>query len=368
MTATAQAAARVLHFVDALIRGGGEQLLVALATRADRERFDPAVACFRREAYGDELEAAGRTVHVVPKRRAFDLGLLVALVRLLRREGIAVLHCHELQSATYGTLAGRLAGVPVVVTIHGIGIFSQRRAGALLPRIGRWASRVVFVGHWLREAAAAEFGVRPRHATVIHNGVDVAAFAPAAADPELAAELRVPPGAPVVGSVGTLRAVKDYPTLLRAFARARARVLAGGGAERARLAALAGELGVAAPVRFAGDRGDVPRVLRLFDVFALSSRTEGISVALLEAMATGLPAVVTDTGGNPEVVGDGQTGRLVPVGDHERLGDALAGLLAEPERRRAWGQAARRRVVNEFSFDRMLSDYESIYEHLSVGR
>ena len=85
---------------------------------------------------------------------------------------------------------------------------------------------------------------------------------------------------------------------------------------------------------------------------------------LLEGMATGLPAVVTDTGGNPEVVVEGETGHLVPVGDHQKLGQALAGLLADPDRRRAWGDAARERVVAEFSFERMLSEYETVYDTL----
>jgi len=209
---------------------------------------------------------------------------------------------------------------------------------------------------------------------VVHNGVDVEGYCPGEPAPELMAELGIAGGAPVVGTVGNLRAVKDYPCLLRAFAWARERVgdaalvFVGDGAERPRLEALAGELGVADAVRFAGARTDVARMLRLFDVFALSSRTEGISVALLEAMATGLPAVVTDTGGNPEVVVEGQTGRLAPVGDPERLGEALADLLADPGRRRAMGEAARERVVAEFSLERMIGAYESIYDTLLGGR
>lgn len=363
----------VLQFADALLRGGAERLLVELAVRLNRERFDPAVACFRQEAFAEELATAGRPVHVVPKRRAFDLGLLLRLRRLLRRERIAVVHAHDLQSATYGFLAGRLARVPAILTVHGLGSFRQRRAAWLLPWLGRRLHRVVFVGHWLQRVAAEEFHLRPRRPLVVHNGVDPAAFCPGPPEAALRAELRLDAGAPVVGSVGNLRAVKDYPCLLRAFAAVRARVpnallvLAGDGPERPALEALAGELGIEASVRFAGRRTDVPRLLRLFDVFALSSQTEGIPVALLEAMATGLPAVVTDTGGNPEVAVEGETAALVPVGAPERLAEALAGLLAEPGRRRAWGEAARRRVEAEFSLDRMVRAYEAIYDALLRG-
>jgi glycosyltransferase involved in cell wall biosynthesis len=161
---------------------------------------------------------------------------------------------------------------------------------------------------------------------------------------------------------------------LRAFAAARsavkraALVLVGDGPERPGLEAIAAELGVADAVRFAGARSDVPRLLRLFDVFALSSQTEGISVALLEAMAAGLPAVATAVGGNPEVVVEGETGRLVPAGDPARLGEALASLLADPDRRQAWGQAGRARVMEKFTLDRMVRDYEAIYESLAGRR
>ncbi len=380
----------VLQFTDALLRGGAERLLVALATRLDRARFDPAVACFRwgthsqqnvSPAFGEELAAAGRTVHVVPKLRAFDLGLLLRLRRLLRREKTAIVHAHDLQSATYGLLAAKLARVPAILTVHGLGIFCQRRSAWLLPKLGRWLHRVVFVGHWLQRAAADEFGVRPRRPLVVHNGVDLAAFQPGPPDPELRAELGVGEGTLVVGSVGNLRAVKDYPCLLRAFASATQRlkapggtgilpvlVLVGDGPERPGLDALARELGIEGAVRFAGARTDVPRLLRLFDVFALSSQTEGISVALLEAMATGLPAVVTDTGGNPEVAIEGETAELVPVGGHEKMGEALASLLADPARRRAWGDAARRRVEAEFSLDRMVNAYEAIYDDIARRR
>jgi len=362
----------VLHLLDALLCGGAERLAVELAIRTSVERFSPALACFRQEAFADELAAAGRPVHVVPKRRAFDLGLLLALRRLLRREHVAVVHAHDLQSATYGLMAGRLARAAVVLTVHGLGIFRQARSARLLPFLARRADRMVFVGHWLERFAIEEFGLRPRHPVVVHNGVDVGAFCPGAPDPVLRDELGIPADARVVGTVGNLRAVKDYPCLVRAFAAARARVpdaalvFVGDGEERPRLEALARELDVADAVCFAGARTDVPRLLRLFDVFALSSQTEGISVALLEAMATGLPAAVTDTGGNPEVVERGRTGLLAPVGDSEQLGAALADLLADPNRCAAFGSAARERVEQEFSLGRMVREYESLYD--AVGR
>jgi len=360
----------VLQFVDTLIPGGAERLATVLAIRLDTERFAPSVACFRDGALAADLAEAGRPLHIVPKRRSFDFGLVLSLVRLVRRHRIALVHCHDIQSAIYGTMAARLTRVPAVLTVHGVKLFKQKRAGTVLPRLGRWMHRVVFVGHWLQSVAEAEFGITPRHPVVVHNGVDVQTFCPGDPDPELMRELAIAPGSPVVGTVGNLRPVKDYPCLVRAFAVALRQVpdavlvFVGDGDERPRLESLARELGIQGSVRFAGARADVARMLRVFGVFALSSQTEGISVALLEAMATGLPAVVTDTGGNPEVVAEGRTGHLAPVGDPDALGAALADLLADTARRRAWGEAARRSVVDDFSLNQMIQGYESIYNTL----
>jgi N-acetyl-alpha-D-glucosaminyl L-malate synthase BshA len=361
---------RVLLFIDALLKGGAERLVVQLAERMESTHFDPAVACFRQEAFAEELAAAGRPCHVVPKRRPFDLALLCRLLRLLRRERIALVHAHDIQSGTYGTLAARLSRTPVILTVHGLGIFRQKRSASLLPRLGRWAHRVVFVGEWLKKAAADEFGVRPRHPRVIHNGVDVSVFQPDEPAAEVVEELGIPADGLVVGSVGNLREVKDVPTLVRGFAQAIERVpnavlvLVGDGPERPGLEQLVAERGLGERVRFAGARSDVARLLPLFDVFALSSKTEGISVALLEAMACGLPVVATRTGGNPEVVLEGQTGRLVPVGSPEELGGALAELLLDAQARQSYGRRARQRVEQHFSLERMVGDYESLYAEL----
>jgi N-acetyl-alpha-D-glucosaminyl L-malate synthase BshA len=360
-------ARRVLQFVDIVARAGAETLTVQLAMRLDRERFDPEVACFALEAFEEELAAEGRTVHVVPKRRAFDLSLLVRLARLIRKRQIRVVHCHDIQSATYGTLAAKVLRRRVVLTVHGLGLFRQKRAATLIPRLFRRVDRVAFVGHWLQRAAA-DMGYDPRRPVVVHNGVDLAAYRPEPGDPGLREELGVAPNALVIGTVGNLRPVKDMPCLLRAFGKLGVReavlLIVGDGSERSALEALSRELGVADRVHFLGARDDVPRLLPLFDVFALSSTTEGISVALLEAMACGRPAVATDTGGNPEVCVDGETGLLAPVGDPEALSRALTDLLTSRDRRHAMGEAARARVEKQFSMEHMLRSYEGIYDEL----
>jgi len=358
---------RVLQFVDVVARAGAETLMAELAMRLDRGRFDPEVACFAIEAFAAELAAEGRTVHVVPKRRAFDLPLLVRLVRLLRQRDVRLVHCHDIQSATYGALAAKCLRRRAVLTVHGLGIFRQKRTATLIPRLFRWMDRVVFVGQWLQDAAA-EMGYFPRRPTVIHNGVDPEVYRPGPVDAALREELAIAPDAAIIGTVGNLRPVKDTPCLVRAFAALpvpnAVLLVVGDGEERPALEALARELGVGGRVRFLGARDDAPRLLPLLDVFVLSSQTEGVSVALLEAMACGRPAVVTDTGGNPEVCVDGETGLLVPVGAPEAMAEALAELLGSRDRRHAMGEAARVRVERKFTMSHMLRNYEEVYDEL----
>jgi glycosyltransferase involved in cell wall biosynthesis len=207
--------------------------------------------------------------------------------------------------------------------------------------------------------------VSPRACQVIHNGVDVAAFAPGdrwARSPGLRAI-----------AVGRLTRVKDHATLLRAASRVVAELpgfhldVVGDGSERPALEALSRSLGLQGCVSFLGERQDVVGPLRDADVFTLASVSEGLSVSLLEAQASGLPAVVTSVGGNPEVVVDGTTGLLVPAGSAEGLAAALTGLLGDPARLVVMGRAARLRAERHFDLRVTVAQYESLYSGLISG-
>ena len=363
-----------MHFIDHLAMGGAERALVQLATRVDPARFRTSVACFDQSAFGDELAAHQCRVHLLHKRRAFDLALLLALVRLLRRERVALLHCHDLQSATYGCLAGLVARVPTLYTVQGAVAYSMPRARRLFPWLGRLHRRIVFVARYLQETAVAGYGIRPHRTAVIPNAADVAALRPRPRDPAIARSIGIGPADPVVGTVGNLRPVKDHATLVRAFALVAQRIpnakllVVGEGDQRPALEALVGELGLQRAVQLLGTRGDVPDLLPQFDVFAVSSKSEGLSLAIVEAMACELPVVATRVGGNPDTVVDGETGVLVPPGDEAALAQALVELLQDPGRRRRLGSAGRRRAEAEFSLSSMVERYEALYASILERR
>jgi glycosyltransferase involved in cell wall biosynthesis len=208
---------------------------------------------------------------------------------------------------------------------------------------------------------------------VIENGVDVELFRrDAAARFGLRRKLGIPDAAWVVGTVGRLAPEKDHGLLLDAIAPElcdqHRLVIVGSGPEEERLRAHV-SAGPAAPwVTLTGARSDVPRLLSAFDVFVLSSKTEGLPLVIPEAMAASLPVVSTAVGGIPSVVRDGETGLLVPPGDAAALRAALVSLHADRQRAHAMGTAARQLAEAQYSKQRMVSDYLALYQSHTNGR
>lgn len=356
---------RVLWLAKGLGRGGAEQLLVNCARHADRSRFDLEVAYVlpHKDALVPALEAAGVPVHCLGPGARWPLRLRA----LLAERRYDVVHTHMPVPAVAARLltAGRRAP-RLVHTEHNLWERyrpATRWANALT--YGRNAA-VIAVSH----AVAA--GVRHRRAadrlTVVHHGPDLDG-APSGPAARRAArdELDLPHGAFVVGTVGNLTAKKDQATLLAAFALLRERhpqarlVLVGAGPLEAELRARAGE-----GVLFAGSRGDVPALLPGWDVFCLSSRQEGLPVALMEAMTTGLPAVVTRVGGMPEILDDGVEGRLVPPADPTALAAALHELATDEALRARMGAAALERAKS-FDVAAAQQAIERVYAQVLAG-
>jgi glycosyltransferase involved in cell wall biosynthesis len=275
-----------------------------------------------------------------------------------------------------GRIVGRLASVPVVIT-------SRRNVdigGDLRELLNRWTSSlddaVVAVCESARELEIERSRVVPDKVITIYNGVAVARFA--VSNRRAAAHVRetfgIPLEAPLLGSVCRLHLQKGYADLLTALTRVQARVpavrllLVGEGELRSQLEAQAQAMGLSEAVIFAGARTDVPEILAGLDVFVLPSLWEGMSNAVLEAMAAGLPVVATGVGGTPEVVVDGVTGLLVAAGDAGALARSLTRLLCDPELRRRMGQAGRERVAQRFTVGRMVEQTQRLYERLLRGK
>jgi glycosyltransferase involved in cell wall biosynthesis len=376
---------RVCHVITGLNAGGAEIMLERLLSATDHGRFDPVVVSLLPEGVvADRIRAGGVPVHSLGLRGVWDVPLgVVRLARLLWRLRADVVQGWMSHGNVMGGAAARLAGgLPVAWGIHqvNIGGGSNTRVtraaiwlGAVLS--GRMARRIVYCADAARRAHVA-VGYDTARSVVIPNGFDVDAFRPdPAARAAVRAELGIGPGTPVVGIVARWDPLKDHATFVAAAGRlAAARpdarfVLAGRGVDGANgeLAALIAAAGIADRCHLLGERRDVPRVLAALDVFALSSRMEAFPVAVGEAMACGVPCVVTDVGDAAMLVGD--TGRVVPPGDPAALADALARVLGLDARERArLGRAARERVAERFSLQAVAARYEALHAALAAGR
>ena len=366
-----------VHVLDSLAVGGMENGVVNLINTTREHLRHTVVTMSGRGPLTERLPAAV-PVHYIGKRAGTDLGAVLRLGRLLRR-----LHPDVVHSRNWGALdtvvAARLAGIRMLV--HGEHGREARDPQGLDPKRNRLRrvlspliSRFVTVSFDLRRWLTTTVRIPAHKVVTIHNGVDTTRFSPGDSA-EAREALGLPVAATVVGTIGRLDPVKDQVGLVAAFSglvASRANsilVIVGEGPSRPALENEIRWRGLADRVRLFGERRDVPTVLRALDVFVLPSRAEGMSNTILEAMATGLPVIATDVGGNPELVEPDVTGRLVPPGDPNVLGDALGAYAADPYLRSLQGKSGRERVLQHFSLDRMAQAHNCLYTSLcSVPR
>jgi glycosyltransferase involved in cell wall biosynthesis/peptidoglycan/xylan/chitin deacetylase (PgdA/CDA1 family) len=357
----------VAHVVLSLEAGGLEALVCSLVETPRLSRRRTLVACLDSTgALAERARRAGAEIVRLKRGRGLDLPLVLRLARWLRRERVGVLHTHSLDPLLYGGLAGLLAGVPVRVhTQHNVMLKDYGATERFKFRLGaRACTKIVSVSEEVDRRVAA-LRVPARKRAVILNGVDADAFA-SAAWPAVEALAGRP--SLVIGTVARLAPEKGLLRLIEAFARLRSAradvrlLIAGEGPERPSLEALTRRLALDESVTFLGFQEHVAGVLARLDVFALSSLTEGIPLALLEAMGRGLPVVATRVGGVPEVVVEEESGLLVPADDSAALAAALGRLAGDPELRVRLGAAAATRVRQHFSLEATARAYERLYD------
>ena len=363
---------RVLTLVDKpTVTGGAERLAAVVAMKLDPARFE-SVLCASRQTdeplLDRELEEAGIGVLALRRRSTFDLLAWRPLVSLLR-DGVDVVHAHMFGSNVWGTVLGRLSGVPVVVAHEHTWSFQGRPLRRFLDRelVARWADVFVAVSAEDRRKMIEVEGVDPAKIRLIPNGIPSPANGAVA---DVRAELGIEPGAPVLGVVCELRAQKALEVLFEAAALLLPEfpslkvLVAGDGPERARLEEAALRLGVADTVLFLGIRRDVPAVLAAVDVAVLSSDYEGSPLSVMEYMAAAKPVVSTRVGGVPELLAEDVHGLLVQPRDPEALAEAVARLLRDPALAKRLGAEGRQRQQREFSLEAMVHRIEDLYEEL----
>ncbi len=366
---------RVLTLLDrATDQGGAERFALGLAASLPRDRFEPWV-CATRAATPEtvaQLDAAGVPLVVLGRRGRLDVHRLAPLAALLRRERFDVIHAHMFGSNAWGTVFGRLSGVPLVIAHEHNWSFAGSPARRLIDRhlIARLAARFITVSAAARERMIELERIEPGKILVLPT-----AYVPfgAAAASDLRAELGIDPDARIVLVAASLRPEKALEVLVAAhelLAREHAEVhlvIAGEGECRPELERLIAARGGARSVHLLGARHDVGALLAAADVGALCSDWEGMPLFLLECMSLGVPVAATEVGGVPELIEHLRTGLLVPPRDPAALAGAIGALLSEPERSLALAQAARERV-RDLGIDSVALRFGELYEQLAAQR
>jgi sugar transferase (PEP-CTERM/EpsH1 system associated) len=376
MILTPPAPLRIIHVMNALAVAGMEVGVIKLVNRQDPERFSPQICALMLATDDARVLVDPRVpVTVLGKKRGIEVGLTLRLAALFRREQPHIVHSHNWATILYTVVAARLAGVPVV--IHGEHGYDdqrtiQRRLGAK-RFLARQVTRLTTVSSDLERILIERWHVPPERITFIPNGIEVERF-PEHMDVEgLRRELGLTRENRVIMSVGRFVPVKDFPTLIRSFARIHAlrpetRLLLVGAGESTELERLAESLGVREALLLTGPRGDVPALLGVCDVYVNSSSFEGMSNTILEAMAASRPVVATAVGGTPELVREGETGFLVPTGDDAVLARRILGLLEDDALRAGMGAAARQVVLRDHPISRTVDAYNNMYLECMLRR
>ena len=354
--------------------GGAERVISNLSASLDPARYRAILCLFRPGWIQEHTENRGVRTYVIPTQGMFDWRWVLRVKRLLKDEHVDLIHAHEFDANVQGTFVAALSGVPLVATVHGKNYFWEKLRRRLAYQ---WVSRnatMVAVSENLKQFIVEKVGVDSGHVKVVYNGVDLLPHCGPADIDQCIKELDLPTGDQIVGVVGNLYPVKGHQYLIAAIPAVLAKcpnttfIFAGRGQLEGELKEQVHQLGVAPKVRFLGLRQDIPRILAVLHAFVLPSLSEGLSMAILEAMVAGKPVIATDVGGNPELVEDSETGYLVPSQNSQALADRLISLLMNRDRALQFGKVGQLRAQGQFSLRTMVREYQGIYDQCIEAR
>lgn len=362
------------YVVNSLNPGGTERLVIEMSCTF-QSIFDVSVICLDRPGlWAAELRERGVPVHCLWRQPGLDLGMAWKLAAHCRTHDVRLIHAHQCTPWFYAALSRLIHTRPrLLLEEHGRFFPEIRnRARELVNRllINRLTQSFVAVSQDIKSRLVEFEGVPSARIAVLYNGVRAEPLLAGHERAALRAQLGFGPEAFIVGTVGRFDPIKNLPLLVRCLANVRREdtgiegLLIGDGPEFAAISKQLASCSLADCVRLTGFRSDARTLVQCMDLFVLPSFSEGTSVALLEAMAGGVPVIVTAVGGNPELVLDGATGWVVRSDDEAAMTAAIIAARRDRGRREAYARAARQRFAESFEFDAMIANYRKVYASL----
>jgi glycosyltransferase involved in cell wall biosynthesis len=362
---------KVLHLTFDMRIGGTEQVIKNLIEGADEQEFENSIFCIESPIgpFGKMLEDKGISIFSLARGKGFDTKLIKGIRQYIKQHNIDILHCHQYTPWIYGTIAAAFTGIKVVFTEHGR-FYPDRsswKRKLVNPVLNLFTDKVVAISKATKQALVEYENIPESSIDVIYNGIDELDV-----DDKISAQLRlrlgITPEKIVLGTIARFDPIKNHKLMIKAFAKLLEEntnivlLIVGDGDERDNIEKLIVDLGIAKNVILTGYDPNPQHYLALMDIYLLSSFSEGTSMTLLEAMSMGKPCVVTDAGGNAEIIAHNING-LVTDNDHlEQFAKACNDLIINEELLNEFGRAGRGVFVEKFSVDSMLSQYRLIYK------
>jgi glycosyltransferase involved in cell wall biosynthesis len=366
---------RVLHLITRLPIGGAERMLLGVLHNLDATRFDSVVCCIQdRGELADEVESLGISVHALGlmARGGFDRRVVPALRRLILEQKVELVHSHLYHANLYGRLAAWCEGIPIIASVHNTYTRRKWHRHLINRLLARLTFRITAGSADVERDIISQDHVAPGKVVRLPNCIDLDRVATSLSSAVAKQRLGFDPADMVIATVGRMEEQKGHAFLLEAFASLRQipelegislrLLMVGDGRLRAATEQRAADLNIAGICRFVGSIKDLADVYCAMDVFVMPSLWEGLSLAMLEAMAAGLPMIATDVGGARDVLGDSLRGILVPAADASALVRAIHGLLLDAEKRGVMADAGSRHVRENYSVSALSRQLAELYD------
>jgi glycosyltransferase involved in cell wall biosynthesis len=361
---------KILHITLNLSIGGTQQVVRQIVENTSIESFEHHILCIDGSlgSIGEQLDAKGFLITVYQKKPSIDLNLALFIRTYIKKHFIDVLHCHQYTPYFYGVLGGLTTKVNIVFTEHGR-FYPDRhnfKRRLINPLLSFFTDEIVAISGATANALSIYEYLNWSRVKVIYNGMKDLTEVIESRD-LLLNDLGLSSEYSYVGTISRLEPIKNQKMMIEAFSILRAEVndvrlvIIGDGVIRDELESYVTRLGLDQEIKFTGYIDDPQKYMQLFKVFLLSSFSEGASMTILEAMSLSVPCLVTDVGGNPELVIDRVNGRVVPSDDSRLFASALKEMLSDELKLDLYATAARKQFVDKFTVDRMVLSYESMY-------
>jgi len=367
---------KILYLIDSLNIGGAQKHLISLISHLDKKKYDIHLCAFKSGPLTKEVKKLNipfKILDQVRKPKIFGLNNFFSLLKFMKHKKFDIIDTLLFASTTWGIFTAKLSNISYRIAerrnLNHI-LKNKKRRLLFLRFVNLFTDKIIVVSEAVKNCVIKQEKLDPMKTKCIYNGVNLKEFDIKINQSKEKAKLGIKNNDKIIGVVARLVKEKDYFTLIKAFKQVNDKIknskliIVGDGPLKENLEKYVKKQNLENNIKFLGKRTDIPKLIKIFEIFILSSLTEGFPNVVLEAMAASKQVVATNVGGIPEVVINGKTGILVPPTNPEALANTIIKLIKNPKLREKMGKAGRKRVEKYFTIKKMVKEYEKVYDRL----